>query len=95
MKLAFIDLAAHFLGKDINSAETTVVAGALILLAGVAQTYDKPVSRFLSKHGLKQVGNGGAAMDVGNGPGEDGSNIQLLDLLAEAVLRQGNSIMDH
>ena len=45
-----VDLAAQFFGKFVDGTETGVVPGALILLAGVAQTDDQPGIAAFSKH---------------------------------------------
>ncbi len=86
LKLTFINLAAEILSQQIDGHKTAVVAGMLILLAWIAKTNNQPAFRsFSTKHSLEQIGNRGATVNMRNGPGKNGGNIQLLDLAAGTV----------
>ena len=95
MKLAFIDLTAELVCKNINGPEAAVMPGIFVLLAGISQTNDQPAfaGSSATEHCLEQVSDGGATVDMGDGSCKHGCNIQLLDLLAGAVSGNGNGVV--
>ena len=94
LKLTFIYLAAELFGQDVQCPETAVVAGSGIIPTRVAQADDQPAFTCFSKHGLEQIGDGSAAVNVGDGTGEDGSHIQELDLAAGCVGNLRNGVQE-
>ena len=94
LELSLIHLAVQLLCQYIYGAKTAVMPGFSILATGISQSNDQPVFRPSSKHGLEQIRNRGAAVNVRYGAGEDRSNIQLLYLFAGAILWQGDGIVD-
>ena len=97
MEFAFVDLAAKLIGQKVHTAVTTVMPRPLILLTRVSKTDDQPAfnALLLNKHGSEQISDRGTAVDMGDRSCKDGSNIQLLDLLAGAVLGQRNGVVNH
>ena len=77
LELALVDLAAQFLCQKIDGTEAAVVACALVLLAGVSETYNQPAfaALFAPKHELEQISDGSTTVNMSDGPGKDGSNI--------------------
>ncbi len=95
LKFEPVNLAGEVLRQKIQSPEAGIVAGALVFPAGVAKAGNEPalVSSFL-KHGLEQVRDGGAAVDVVDGPGKDRGHIQELNLAAGGVAGFGDGVQE-
>ena len=94
LELTLIHLTTQLISQDVQRPETAVMPGTGIFLAGIAQTDDQPGVFAFSKHSLEQILDGGAAVNVGNGAGKDGSNVQELDLAAGGVAHLGNGVQE-
>ena len=85
LKLTLIHLAAQLGCQNIQRPKACIVAGLLIFLTGISQADDQPAFGTVTGHGSKQIGDGSAAVNVGNGPGKDRSHVQKFQLVAFGV----------
>ena len=90
-ELHFVQFHVQLFRKQIHREKAHIVAGVLIFLAGIAQAHDQPA---VILHGLEQIRNGGAAVDMLDGPGKHVGNIQELDLVAGGIANLGNGVQE-
>ena len=94
LKLQLIRLAAQLVSQNVQRPEACIVPGVGVFSAGVAQSDDEPAFVVTAEHGLEQVSDGGAAVDMLDGPGKHGSHIQELDLTAGGIANLGDGVQE-